>query len=101
MHIYHYAAYEKSALLRLAGRYGVAEMRDGKVVVFPAVSVTVLIVPMTSAQPIPRMMARPVVVAIAVETTFAAEPLAERFHRERGDAMRRMIWPEPAKPLNA
>ncbi len=25
MHIYHYAAYEKSALLRLAGRYGVGE----------------------------------------------------------------------------
>ena len=25
MHIYHYAAYEKTALLRLAGRYGVGE----------------------------------------------------------------------------
>ena len=25
MHIYHYAAYEKSTLLRLAGRYGVGE----------------------------------------------------------------------------
>ena len=25
MHIYHYAPYEKTALLRLAGRYGVGE----------------------------------------------------------------------------
>ena len=27
MHIYHYAPYEKTALLRLAGRYGVGEGR--------------------------------------------------------------------------
>ena len=38
MHIYHYAAYEKTALLRLAGRYGVGEeqvdglLRDGVLV---------------------------------------------------------------------
>ena len=38
MHIYHYAAYEKSTLLRLAGRYGVGEnevdelLRDGVLV---------------------------------------------------------------------
>ncbi|MEZ0341834.1 TM0106 family RecB-like putative nuclease [Mycobacterium sp. pV006] len=38
MHVYHYAAYEKSALLRLAGRYGVGEddvdelLRDGVLV---------------------------------------------------------------------
>jgi uncharacterized protein len=44
MHIYHYAAYEKSALLRLAGRYGVAEdevddlLRSGVLVdLFPLV----------------------------------------------------------------
>jgi predicted RecB family nuclease len=44
MHIYHYAAYEKSALLRLAGRYGVAEdevddlLRSGALVdLFPLV----------------------------------------------------------------
>ena len=42
MHIYHYAAYEKTALLRLAGRYGVGEdevddlLRDGVLVdLFP------------------------------------------------------------------
>ena len=38
MHVYHYAAYEKTALLRLAGRYGVGEdavdtlLRDGVLV---------------------------------------------------------------------
>ena len=38
MHIYHYAPYEKTALLRLAGRYGVGEdevddlLRDGVLV---------------------------------------------------------------------
>ncbi|MDT5182396.1 MAG: hypothetical protein QOI29_554 [Mycobacterium sp.] len=44
MHIYHYAAYEKSALLRLAGRYGVGEdevddlLRSGVLVdLFPLV----------------------------------------------------------------
>ena len=44
MHIYHYAAYEKTALLRLAGRYGVGEdevddlLRDGVLVdLFPLV----------------------------------------------------------------
>ena len=44
MHIYHYAAYEKTALLRLAGRYGVGEdevddlLRSGVLVdLFPLV----------------------------------------------------------------
>ena len=44
MHIYHYAAYEKTALLRLAGRYGVGEdevddlLRSGALVdLFPLV----------------------------------------------------------------
>jgi uncharacterized protein len=44
MHIYHYAAYEKAALLRLAGRYGVGEdevddlLRSGVLVdLFPLV----------------------------------------------------------------
>ena len=38
MHVYHYAAYEKTALLRLAGRHGVGEdavdqlLRDGVLV---------------------------------------------------------------------
>jgi predicted RecB family nuclease len=48
MHIYHYAAYEKSALLRLAGRYGVGEdevddlLRSGVLVdLFPLVRKTV------------------------------------------------------------
>jgi len=30
MHIYHYAAYEKTALLRLAGRHGVGEDEVGR-----------------------------------------------------------------------
>ena len=44
MHIYHYAAYEKTALLRLAGNYGVGEddvddlLRNGVLVdLFPLV----------------------------------------------------------------
>jgi uncharacterized protein len=48
MHIYHYAAYEKTALLRLAGRYGVGEdevddlLRSGVLVdLFPLVRKTI------------------------------------------------------------
>ncbi|MEE2035360.1 TM0106 family RecB-like putative nuclease, partial [Rhodococcus chondri] len=48
MHVYHYASYEKSALLRLAGRYGVGEeavdnlLRDGVLVdLYPIVRASI------------------------------------------------------------